>query len=118
MESDGTERETVPADDLRELVDKWTQYRDECQEDADGLDYNAGMAEGAESAARELKRVIEMHTGGSWVFECTECGERWVDPPAPVSGHYCNWSGHGLPPEDAQEAEVEAIAKPSGGESA
>lgn len=47
-----------------------------------------------------------------WVFECTECGERWRNPEAPVSGHYCDWHGYGLPPEDAKESDVKLIESP------
>ena len=47
-----------------------------------------------------------------WVFECTECGETWEDPEAPVTGHYCDWSGYGLPPLDRDEAEVIAVETP------
>jgi len=49
----------------------------------------------------------------SYVFECTECGEQWVDPYAPVTGHYCDWHGHGMPPQDLDPADVEIIQSPN-----
>lgn len=49
-----------------------------------------------------------------WVFECTECGERWVDPDAPVTGHYCNRHprANGLP--EGEPADVVAVETPDG----
>jgi len=46
-------------------------------------------------------------SASSYVFRCTECGEVWVDPPAPVTGHHCDHHGHGMPTGEA--AEVECI---------
>jgi hypothetical protein len=50
-----------------------------------------------------------------WVFECQGCGETWVEPPAPCTGHYCDWNGRGMPPEGMEPADVEVIEKRGGG---
>lgn len=47
-----------------------------------------------------------------WIFECQGCGERWHDPEAPVTGHYCDWHGRGMPPKDMDEADVIAVKTP------
>lgn len=51
-------------------------------------------------------------TDPAWVFECTECGEQWADPPAPVTGHHCDRDPRapGIPGGEA--ADVEVIQKP------
>jgi len=49
--------EVVPVDDLRDLIEKWTEvYNDNKEAEAD---YGRGMAEGARSAANGLKRLLE-----------------------------------------------------------
>ena len=47
-----------------------------------------------------------------WVFECTECGETWINPDAPVSGHWCDHpEGYpGMP--KGEPAEVKCIDHP------
>lgn len=54
--------------------------------------------------------------GNRWVFECTECGKQWINPDGPVTGHYCDWHGHGVPPEDMEAADVRVVEKPTEGE--
>jgi hypothetical protein len=47
-----------------------------------------------------------------WIFECVECGERWIAPDAPVTGHHCDWDGRGMPPVERDPADVVAISSP------
>lgn len=48
----------------------------------------------------------------SWVFECQECGETWVDPPSPVTGHHCDRDPRAPGMPEGEAAEVIAISKP------
>lgn len=54
-----SETEYVPVDELRELVNRWTNTADAFEDGGSG--YNAGISEGAQSAALELDRVIDRH---------------------------------------------------------
>ena len=49
-----------------------------------------------------------------WVFECTECGEIWVNPDSPVSGHFCDRHPKASGVPDGEPAEVEWIKHPGG----
>lgn len=52
--------------------------------------------------------------GDEWIFECTECGEQWVDPHAPVTGHHCDRDPRAPGMPEGEAADVIVIQRPGG----